>query len=1029
MLNGNPGTSMLNVDDTGNPNATIGTLTASTLTGLGMASGITYTGMQFINIALGSGTNTFNVQGTSAATDIDTGAGNNSLVMVGSLAPTLGGTLNNILGNLTVGSLTGQTALVLDDSGDTTPRIGTFSGNQITGLTASGAVIGYGPGVSSLTINAGAGAGFNLDGSPAGLTSATFNNSTTTRDALYATNWTTPLTVNGDFDLDFGQLLLPGWTVNPVDSLQQLAIPVTFNFSTTSSTATQVLLEGDLDPVGANYSINGTGNLVIANQTVGLTVTINGFRNQDLAWVKLPGGTVNANLTATGPGSIEVDGSVRQTGINARAANNITVSNGVGNVTMQAIGPDTSELDMFNTVVVQGSLPQDSLTLNVPSVFHLAPTQAAFYGPSFYTAPTLPPGYLAFVDNLGHGGGVSLPPILASSFSEDRTQLIDYTDTTLTLSPPPGSPVLTDDPVREFPVETSPVAPNNNLNLDASALLGQFNVNVSNPDYVYAAQLSGSNGGDGFLDWTRTAIAFTQTAISLSAVNPQLAVSITGTNPSLPSTLNYGSLIPWQGTSFATPYSNTTLDIGAGQLANIQGNVSVHSVQLTVDDGQGTSANTLTLAGTNLGLATSSGATPTVSFDSTLYGATAGAAAFTITGSTNSGDQLNITNTSGVGSSGLDVTGHVNLNLGNAAAPSPITFSTTSVNVNIVGNVTAVVPITIAGGTQNITGNVTANAANATISVSGGTLNVFGNVAATAAITLGGGTLNVTGTLSDTSPVGLAGGTLANATITTGTVVQAIFNSSGTNTKTLQDVTLAGTLNFLQQYGAVNVAGNGLTLMATQGVANSGTINDLVSGFLDFSGNQSLSGTGTVNLASSDAFTPAAINLGGTGSTLTIGQNITIQGTDCAINAGSSTIDNFGTINANSAGFNPFTLSAASGGTWINDTTGILEATNKGTLNLGAIANSGTISTSGGTVNVSGAWTNTGIIEATNGTLSITSNGTNSGTINAAGGTISVQSETNFANGILTGGTWEATAGGILRCSAPTSAPMPPPSC
>ena len=61
VVNGG-GADTMNVDDTGSTIPKTGTLTGTTLTGLGMGSaGITYGGIQVLNIGLGSGGNTFNI--------------------------------------------------------------------------------------------------------------------------------------------------------------------------------------------------------------------------------------------------------------------------------------------------------------------------------------------------------------------------------------------------------------------------------------------------------------------------------------------------------------------------------------------------------------------------------------------------------------------------------------------------------------------------------------------------------------------------------------------------------------------------------------------------------------------------------------------------------------------------------------------------------------------------------------------------------------------------------------------------------
>ena len=83
------GSDTTNVDDTGNTTGQTGLLTSTTLTGLNMGSqGITYSGLAILNINLGSGNDTFNVQSTYTATvtNLNTGGGTNT-INVGSKAP------------------------------------------------------------------------------------------------------------------------------------------------------------------------------------------------------------------------------------------------------------------------------------------------------------------------------------------------------------------------------------------------------------------------------------------------------------------------------------------------------------------------------------------------------------------------------------------------------------------------------------------------------------------------------------------------------------------------------------------------------------------------------------------------------------------------------------------------------------------------------------------------------------------------------------------------------------------------------
>ncbi len=102
------------------------------------------------------------------------------------------------------------------------------------------------------------------------------------------------------------------------------------------------------------------------------------------------------------------------------------------------------------------------------------------------------------------------------------------------------------------------------------------------------------------------------------------------------------------------------------------------------------------------------------------------------------------------------------------------------------------------------------------------------SITASDPITLSGGSLTVTGAFSDTSAVTLSDCTLANATVQAGTTIN-ISGGPG-STGTLEDVTLAGTLNV--NNWSVSVAGAGLTL------AN-GTI-DIGGRDLIFSGTQTL---------------------------------------------------------------------------------------------------------------------------------------------------------------------------------------------
>ena len=117
IVNGG-GNDILTLDDSASAAGKTGTLTNSTVTGLGMGpAGVVYHTIHTLNINLGSGGDMMNVQSTAAVTTttIDTGVGAN-IVNLGSLAPATGGILNNLAGPLTINGH-GSDILNVDDTG------------------------------------------------------------------------------------------------------------------------------------------------------------------------------------------------------------------------------------------------------------------------------------------------------------------------------------------------------------------------------------------------------------------------------------------------------------------------------------------------------------------------------------------------------------------------------------------------------------------------------------------------------------------------------------------------------------------------------------------------------------------------------------------------------------------------------------------------------------------------------------------------------------------------------------------------
>jgi hypothetical protein len=183
------GTDSVYADDTGSTGAKLGTLTPTTLTGLGMgSSGITYSGLASLTVSLGSGGNTFTVANTAAGTTsvLNSGAGNDTVdvqattgsttvatgsgsdtVNVGTLAPASGGIVDDIQGMLTVMG-NGAATLNIDDTGSNGAKSGTLMPTTLTGLGMGSSGIVY-SGLGTLNIRLGSGVA-GLSGTPIGNT-------------------------------------------------------------------------------------------------------------------------------------------------------------------------------------------------------------------------------------------------------------------------------------------------------------------------------------------------------------------------------------------------------------------------------------------------------------------------------------------------------------------------------------------------------------------------------------------------------------------------------------------------------------------------------------------------------------------------------------------------------------------------------------------------------------------------------------------------------------------------------------------
>lgn len=192
------------------------------------------------------------------------------------------------------------------------------------------------------------------------------------------------------------------------------------------------------------------------------------------------------------------------------------------------------------------------------------------------------------------------------------------------------------------------------------------------------------------------------------------------------------------------------------------------------------------------------------------------------------------------------------------------------------------------------------------ITASAGKLNLNGNytTAGLGSIRNTGGVVNVNGTLDNT------GGILAldastgtwnlsyQGIIRNGVITESQGGALVPVAGYLSGVTLAGNLDVTDSH-SLNVS-NGLTLRDGAKIILGATANNSA-GFLQFSGTQTLGGTGTVLFAGN--FGGDIFNQSSGGQILTIGPNVTMRGTACSFDQSSyDSIVNEGTISADVSG-------------------------------------------------------------------------------------------------------------------------------
>ncbi len=133
-----PDTDILTLDDGTDTNDNIGELTSNRISGLGLGGSVRYSGISTVNLQLGSGNDTLRVRSTAANMSYNVNGGvGNDLIRLGSLGSDHergGGTVNAILGPMSVFGAAGKNTIIVDDSGETQNSAATLTDTTISGL-------------------------------------------------------------------------------------------------------------------------------------------------------------------------------------------------------------------------------------------------------------------------------------------------------------------------------------------------------------------------------------------------------------------------------------------------------------------------------------------------------------------------------------------------------------------------------------------------------------------------------------------------------------------------------------------------------------------------------------------------------------------------------------------------------------------------------------------------------------------------------------------------------------------------------
>jgi len=344
---------------------------------------------------------------------------------------------------------------------------------------------------------------------------------------------------------------------------------------------------------------------------------------------------------------------------------------------------------------------------------------------------------------------------------------------------------------------------------------------------------------------------------------------------------------------------------------------------------------------------------------------------------------------------------------------------------------------------------------------SGGTLTVAGNWTNTGAISVNGGTLNLGGTFTQAAlgTLNRSGGTVNLTGALTGdlslTPTTGSWNFGGGGFITNGTITVDPAVTFTQAglftFDAVTIGANSTVVLTSSGssplsVTNGLTVNGTVQlgntagtagGILTAAGTMTIAGTGIIQYTN---VTSGRIDAGGTGSTLTLGPDLTLRGRNITVRGASNSTPTGNTVVIQSdvvptssggtvtlgqygelvtagtiEGFSGAAVTIAAS-SWSN--TGTVNIPTGATFNTGSIpwSSTGSFAVTGGTLNLGGSFTSASVANftRTGGAVNLT------GTIDNTGRTLALDPANNglgtlnMVHGTIRGGTVTAANGALI---------------